>query len=210
MGRRGAFDPASRGTAGANGEPSGGAGGSGSGRAAPRPHWDAVATRCRRFAAATRAAFRAVVAWWLGSSQDRSDPATSYPQPWGLGAPVPAPGAPAELDGWPLAREVRRLLAELGPTPGDVAAALQEAGVRGVPCRLERSPMAAFLMAVVGADPAVDVLELRRHAVGLSTRGGRSPVTVPFPAAVRDFLSAFDARCYPMLLAETTEHRPER
>lgn len=211
MSGRGAFEPADRGTSPVNEKLSGQVGASAPEHPAqgPRPNW--VAERWRRFAAAVSAAFRVVVAWCVGSSWDRGDPATSYPKPaWAIGAPMPAPGMAPEPDGRRLVREVRRLLAGLGPTPGDVAAALQTLGVHGVPCRPECSPVAAFLMAVVGADPDVEALGLRSDAVSLSMRGYRSPLTVPFPAAVRGFVSAFDAQCYPMLLGETREHRPER
>lgn len=93
------------------------------------------------------------------------------------------------------------MVGSLGSTPGDVAAYLCAAGVNGVPYHAARSPVGVFLSAVLGADPEVAAITLRTDSVSLYLRGQPTPTTVPFPDVLRDFTRAFNAECYPMLLA---------
>lgn len=166
----------------------------------------------RRCVAAVFCATRRAVAWCAGRPWAGSDlapgPGRSGPDR-GTG-PLLTGDAGVSLDSARLIREVRRLLAGLGPTPGDVAASLEAVGVHGLPHDPGRSPLGAFLSAVVAADADVEALSLRTDAVGISVRGSRSQVTVPFPGPVRAFVSAFDAQCYPMLDDRTRVRRPER
>ncbi|MGH9047250.1 MAG: hypothetical protein ACRDVW_08045, partial [Acidimicrobiales bacterium] len=98
-----------------------------------------------------------------------------------------------------LALEVRALLCKLGTTPGQVAQSLCAAGACGLPGH--QSPVAAYVAAVVGADPNVKSVEAGSEAAVVELRAWWRPaVSVAFPAAVRDLAAAFDAGCYPSLV----------
>lgn len=100
-----------------------------------------------------------------------------------------------------LSREVRRLLAALGPTSGAVAASLEAAGVRAAPKVAEHTPITAYLSAVIGADPNVKSVEVDGQSVVVELRAWWRPaVVVDLPPAVREFTTAFDQCCYPGLL----------
>lgn len=171
-------------------------------RAAERRH-NRVAEWLRRCATVVAAVARFVVARCPGPSWRRVDPAAGPLQSGRRGGARPLPeGSRRAPDSRRLGAEVRRLLADLGPTPGDVAASLEAAAVRGVPFQATLSPVGALLRAVVGADPDVEALTVRTDVVRMTVRRHRSPVTVPFPRPVRVFLAAFDVRCYPGLVQD--------
>lgn len=113
---------------------------------------------------------------------------------------VAAPGS--GLGSTRLSREVRQLLASLGRSRGEVAAALERAGVRAVPRDAAGNPVSLFLRAVIGADPNVKSVTVEDASVVVELRAWwRPPVVVDLPAVVHDFTAAFDERCYPALLA---------
>lgn len=176
--------------------------------------WARFAAWWCRVGRAVWATVRAFVNWCLGtSSWDDSARSEAYWQaPAYPGQPVPlVQGSTAQADSRRITREVRRLLDALGANPGDVAAYLYAAGASGVPHDADRSPIGVFLSAVLGSDPDVAAVALRTDSVTLYLRGQTAPVTVAFPGVVRDFIGAFNARCYPILLAQPEEQRrPDR
>lgn len=98
-------------------------------------------------------------------------------------------------------REVRRLVRALGRTPGEIALSLEAARVRtdGV-----RSPLEAYLTAVVGADARVKSVHVTDRRVEIVLHGWwRCPLTVALPPAAGAFASAFRAGCYPALSTTT-------
>lgn len=100
-----------------------------------------------------------------------------------------------------LSRELDLLLASLGPTRGDVAAALEAAGVRATPRDARCTPVAFFLQAVVGADPNVRSVTVDASSVVVELRAWwRSDVVVDLPPVIHEFTAAFDEGCYPALL----------
>ncbi|MGH9099709.1 MAG: hypothetical protein ACRDV8_05695 [Acidimicrobiales bacterium] len=118
----------------------------------------------------------------------------------------PSAAAPAHLAprllATRVAREVSKLVGDLGATRGEVAHALEKAGVRAAPGDPARSPVGLYLGAVVGADPSVTTVAIEGASVVVELRARvRAVVTVPLPAVVHDFTVAFDARCYPALLS---------
>lgn len=123
------------------------------------------------------------------------------PQSTGSGAPI---RHVAQATGGPfvetrLAREVRRLVASLGTTRGEVALTLERHGVRAAPGG--RGPVARYLEAVIGADPSVKSVAVDPDAVVVELRAWWRPaVLVKLPSVVRAFTVAFDAGCYPRLL----------
>lgn len=128
--------------------------------------------------------------------------------PGAAGGVMPTPRAAlAQPSCTRLAHEVQVLLGQLGTTPGQVAESLGAAGAYGVPG--QDPPVAAYLTAVVGADPNVKSVEVGDGAAVVELRAWwRSAVTVTFPAAVRELAAAFDAGCYPSL--DRREHRSDR
>lgn len=131
------------------------------------------------------------VACPAGSAPWQGLPAAGRPP----GLMEPAPGGRAARAS--LEASVTDLLGGLGATSDRVAESLRRAGVRGTPGRPASAPMAVFLAAVVGADPAVravtataDEVRIERHA------RWRSTVTVRFPPPVAAFARAFDVGFY--------------
>ena len=104
-------------------------------------------------------------------------------------------------------KHVNALLNGLGKSPDEVAAALQAAGVQGVPKSNSSCAIALYAAALMKTD-----LRVRSVAVGPcslminlikptdSRPGGRLSVQLPKP--VRGFVAAFDARQYPMVIRE--------
>jgi hypothetical protein len=112
-----------------------------------------------------------------------------------------------------LSREVGHLLASLGQTRSEVAAALEAAGVRATPRDTPLTPVALFLCAVIGADPNVKSVTVDGCSVVVELRAWWRPdVVVDLPSVIHDFLVAFDECCYPALLAPDRYpgHRPDR
>ena len=100
-----------------------------------------------------------------------------------------------------LSREVRRLLESLGRTRSEVAATLTAAGVRAAPRDPRRTPVSLYVCAVIGADPNVKSVTVNERSVLVELRAWwRSAVSVDLPFAVREFMIAFNQRCYPALL----------
>lgn len=100
-----------------------------------------------------------------------------------------------------LAREIRRLVASLGDTRGEIASSLEHHGVRAVPHG--RGPVAHFLEAVIGADPNVKSVVVDADSVVAELRAWWRPtVLVELPPVTRAFTVAFDACCYPRLLPD--------
>ncbi len=107
-----------------------------------------------------------------------------------------------------LAREVHRLVTDLGTSRRSVASALEAAGVRAAPDDAARSPVAIYLGAVIGSDPKVKSVRTDGRTVVVELRAWWRPaVTVVVPTAVREFTAAFDARCYPALLCRDDQRR---
>ena len=94
------------------------------------------------------------------------------------------------------------LLEELGRTPDEVASALEEMGVQGVPRSNSSCAVALYADALLRADPRI-----RTVAVGpctlvltLTSEDGTRPggrLVVQLPKAVRGFVAGFDAQAYP-------------
>lgn len=192
-------------------------GGSGTGARAGTGFWHRLGVWCHGAWTVVRHALRVVVAWCLGTSSwdtggrtgssRRATNRSGDPLPPSMRTTGPA-------DVRRVGREVQRLMASLGSTAGGVAAYLYAAGATGVPGDAHRSPVGLFLSAVLGSDPDVAALDLRADSVTLyleSLEGRAAPMTVAFPEAVKEFAVAFDARCYPLLLAQPeAPRRPER
>lgn len=99
-------------------------------------------------------------------------------------------------------KRVGCLLGELGRSPDEVADALHQAGVQGIPRSNASCAVAVYAAALLQADPRI-----RSVAVGPCTLvltltrddgtrpGGR--LVVQLPKAVRGFVHGFDARAYP-------------
>ncbi len=103
------------------------------------------------------------------------------------------------------------LLGGLGSCRTDVAIALRNVGVRGIPKDSQDCAVAVYLRAVLGTDPRVQSFTVGRVAVKLHTSERRqwthrpSFVRVRLPDPVRQFISAFDEGFYPDLIREGGE-----
>jgi hypothetical protein len=95
-------------------------------------------------------------------------------------------------------QEIFRLLDDLGSSPDTVAGTLARTGVQGHRYGLTDCPIARFTNAVLTADPRAGSVKvgLRRLRVG---RALGVPLSVPLPAAVREFIVRFDDGWYPQL-----------
>jgi hypothetical protein len=100
-----------------------------------------------------------------------------------------------------LARRINQLLDGLGQSADAVAMALVSAGARGQYGDLSSTPIASFLSAVVGSDPAVESVSLSPGTCTIVRRAHwRRTLTITLPPAIRDFTLAFEAGCYPVLV----------
>ena len=105
----------------------------------------------------------------------------------------------------PLARkafrdQVQQLLEGLGPRVADVAASLGGAGVKGIPKNGQCCALATYLHAVLEADGQVRHINV--GVCGVEVVFGswwRRRVWIAHPAAVSDFVRAFDAGVFPRL-----------
>ena len=98
-------------------------------------------------------------------------------------------------------RQAHALLDSLGSTPADVAGSLAGLGVRGVPANSRTCAVAVYLDAVVTADPRVRGVKVCKSEVLVERNGWwRRSVVVTLPTAVRQFVTAFDARQFPVLV----------
>lgn len=100
-------------------------------------------------------------------------------------------------------RHTQDLLASLGTSASAVAAALTEAGVRGLPSNARECAVAVYLGAVISADSRVRSVKVCKSEIQIERTGcWRRSVIVPLPDPVRQFVAAFDARSYPVLLRD--------
>jgi hypothetical protein len=106
-----------------------------------------------------------------------------------------------------LKRQIRTLLTGLGESGADVASALRDARVSGVPQDPANCAIANYLTAVAGADQRLSSVTVGRSHVEArleKTFGIRRPVVrVGLPYGIRQFMSAFDQRMYPELVRIT-------
>lgn len=108
-------------------------------------------------------------------------------------------------------RDVKQLLRALGSDVMEIAASLETHGVRGVPENSEECVVAAYLNAIVGADPLVQSVRVLRETVHVRLISRlRFPVVVSLPVEVRWFLRAFDAQLIPALLVSSLQARSEQ
>jgi hypothetical protein len=112
-----------------------------------------------------------------------------------------------------LKRQSTDLLAGLGKSPDRVAASLQEAGVRGVPQSNRSCPVALYLTAVLGSEARIHSVtvghcSLLIHLVQPSDLRPAGRLLVQLPKPVRQFVAAFDARRYPVMVRERSAGAP--
>lgn len=99
-----------------------------------------------------------------------------------------------------LKRRALDLLSSLGSSRAAVAGSLLDARVTGTPGNAEHCPIAAYLHAVMGAEPNVRSLMVGTRRLLVMLEGRRRPLRIMLPRAVRDFVVAFDTRTYPGLV----------
>jgi hypothetical protein len=103
-------------------------------------------------------------------------------------------------------RDALRLLSQLGHDAGEVATSLELLGVRGRPKDSLECAMARYLSAVVVSDPCVRSLSVLLNTIQIQRSSGlRRTISISLPEAVRQFVAAFDARCYPNLIDNEDE-----
>ena len=94
----------------------------------------------------------------------------------------------------------RELLAALGEDPAQVAAYLQESGVRGTLRHRGDCAIAVFLNAVLASDPDVRSVTVTSDEVVLRRpQWWRPGIRVSLPEPLRRFVSLFDAGEFPGL-----------
>jgi hypothetical protein len=93
------------------------------------------------------------------------------------------------------------LIRQLGETPNAVADRLGSYGIRGIRSRSKECALSRYLQLVVGTDPRIGRIEVHRRSVRLGLVRWRRPLTVSLSPAARSFVEAFDAGCYPQLVA---------
>lgn len=104
-----------------------------------------------------------------------------------------------------LKRQSRALLSELGSSPDEVSESLKAAGVRGVPRSNRSCAIALYLSALMGSDPRVRTVRVGHCAVLIDMAKGpenrpNGRLLVQLPKPVRQFVAAFDALEYPMVV----------
>ncbi len=111
-----------------------------------------------------------------------------------------------------LKRQTRTLLTGLGTSPDEVFESLQAAGVNGVPKDNRGCAVARYLTVLMGSDPRVRAVHVGHCSLLIDTAAppefrptGRLLVQLPKP--VRQFVAAFDARCYPDIVQEPAAPR---
>jgi hypothetical protein len=115
-----------------------------------------------------------------------------------------------------LKKQTNVLLAGLGSGPDEVAASLQTAGVSGLPKNNRSCAIALYLSALMGPDPrvrsvAVGHCSLVIQLAALPDLRPAGRLLIQLPKPVRQFVAAFDARQYPMIVrqaATSTEASP--
>ena len=106
-----------------------------------------------------------------------------------------------------LRRQIRGLLSDLGAGQTEMAGALRSLGIRAVPKDTRDCAVAAYLGAVVAADPRIKSLAVQADAVKVllaePTRfQWLNLVRVLLPEPVRQLISAFDQAVYPDLIRD--------
>lgn len=97
--------------------------------------------------------------------------------------------------------QTETLLGRLGVSPSQVAGTLAGAGVRGLPANSRHCAVAVYLGAVVASDSRVRAVKVCKSEVLVERAGWcHRSVVVTLPTAVRQFITAFDARAYPELV----------
>jgi hypothetical protein len=113
-----------------------------------------------------------------------------------------------------LARHARGLLEGLGTEPSQVAAALTDTGVRGVPADARQCALAMYVRAVMAGDRRVTGIRVFHDRVVITCPGRwhHHRVTAALPMALRAFVAGFDAQRYPALVRQPDEdpRRSER
>jgi hypothetical protein len=122
---------------------------------------------------------------------------------------------PRRRDRVELARQARGLLQDLGNEPSEVAAALHDAGVRGLAADARQCALATYVRAVMEGDARVTGVRVFHDRLVVTTPGRwhHRRVAVALPIALRAFVAGFDAQRYPALLRRPDEvgaARPER
>lgn len=105
-------------------------------------------------------------------------------------------------------RDVKQLLKALGQDVTEITGSLDTQGVRGVPENSEQCVLAAYLNAVVGADPLVQSVRVLRETVHVRLTSRLClPIVISLPVELRCFVRAFDAQLIPALLASSLRAR---
>jgi hypothetical protein len=99
---------------------------------------------------------------------------------------------------------VRALLTGLGASGSEVARYLAEREVAGTAGDRNHCAVARFLSAVVGAEPGVRSVQVFRRLAVLNLERRWPWTFVVLPKPVRRFVAAFDAGCFPELVATVT------
>ena len=106
--------------------------------------------------------------------------------------------------------QVGELLADLGHNGADVAVALRDSGVRGIPRDVHSCAVAVYLSAVLRADTRVLAVEVNSCRVRVLCGRLGIPMSIPLPEAVQSFIKAFDQRRYPELIRDSQRRRPSQ
>jgi hypothetical protein len=112
-----------------------------------------------------------------------------------------------------LKKQTWALLADLGDSADVVAESLQAAGVNGVRQNNRSCAVARYVDVLMGADPRIRSVAVGHCALQISVAAppdfrpaGRLLVQLPKP--VRQFVAAFDAGQYPMIVREQPGRSP--
>lgn len=100
-----------------------------------------------------------------------------------------------------LRKATEGLIWQLGQTPNAVADRLTFYGIRGIRNRSNECALSRYLQLLSGTDPRITRIEVHRRSVRVGLAGWRRPLTISLPPAARSFVEAFDAGCYPQLMA---------
>lgn len=100
-----------------------------------------------------------------------------------------------------LRKATEGLVWQLGQTPNAVADRLTFYGIRGARNRSSECALSRYLQLVTGTDPRIRRVEVHRRTLRLALTGWRRPLTIALSPAARSFVEAFDAGCYPKLIA---------
>ncbi len=108
-----------------------------------------------------------------------------------------------------LRAQVKRVLAQMGGEPMEIASFLHSSGVRGVPNDPHECIVARYLSAIVGTHPAVAQVIVSKTDLALRRpRRLAMPIRVVLPPAMRSFIEMFDAYELPHLVARVPVQPP--